>query len=929
MQMKIVYKTGLRNLFSILFFALTANIATAQIVKGKVTDANTGEPLVGATVKLDGTKFTTLVKLDGTFSFTKLPVGTYKVSVTYQGYKVNTTSTEVTVAGTETKTVDVVLESKTTELQSVTISTNKDKDAGARRLEKAADPVLNILSSKTIELLPDITVANAMQRVSGVTIEKSGSGEARYPIIRGMEKRYINTLVNGIKIPSPDNKNRFIPLDLFPSELLERLEVIKSLTPSMEGDAIGGTINLVMKDAPKDKILHANIAFGYNNILNEQPYSKFDKSSINKQSPSERNGLNYSATLADFPVGMLHYSEKKSPINTTIGLTVGNRFGKEKKLGFIISGSYQNIFRGTQSNFLLPAKQPGRFNLPSFAELEDRRYSVQSQRVGANSKIDYKFNEKNKISLSNMYVRLDDYQTRVRFDTIALNSLVDNFYRSTWQYQSIFNTNLQGNHTLNSGLKIDWNLVYSKAQNDMPDRAEYYHEYPVTPSSTTYDKFGTMQREWLHNTDKDLAGYLNFTNSFKINSSTVELKFGAMLRNKTRDNYYDSYTLNGKGGNPPPLFTTLDSAKYVTDPKPKVNGNDYQFTENVGAGFVQAKVQITKKLEVLGGFRIESTYQNYATALSDFKEAKSGTIKYTDVLPSLQFKYDLGKNQVLRAAYYKATSRPGFAELIPDGTKGEFFQEEGDPIHLDHAQANNLDLRFEKYSKAADQILVGVFYKNIINPIEITAYPDSAANRLVLQPKNGNPVNNYGVELVYTKYFGVFGVSGNYTYTNSKVTNDNMSFVDTARTIGASAVTNVTRLVSETRPLQGQSNHIGNLSLIYKNPKIGFDFQLAFVYTGERINYVSPSAGLHYWQAPTTQLDLSFQKKIVKHLSFYGKINNLTNAPFELYLKIPYNDIRASLYGKELALQNDPANKIVIQKDFYKTTFLFGLRLKL
>ncbi|MGG2309856.1 TonB-dependent receptor plug domain-containing protein, partial [Salmonella enterica] len=91
-----------------------------------------------------------------------------------------------------------------------------------------ADPIINVLSAKTIQLLPDITVANALQRVSGVTIEKGSTGEGRYPIIRGMEKRYINTLINGIKIPSPDNKNRFIPLDLFPSDLLERLEVSKT-----------------------------------------------------------------------------------------------------------------------------------------------------------------------------------------------------------------------------------------------------------------------------------------------------------------------------------------------------------------------------------------------------------------------------------------------------------------------------------------------------------------------------------------------------------------------------------------------------------------------------------------------------------------------------------------------------------------------------
>jgi outer membrane receptor protein involved in Fe transport len=142
------------------------------------------------------------------------------------------------------------------------------------------------------------------------------------------------------------------------------------------------------------------------------------------------------------------------------------------------------------------------------------------------------------------------------------------------------------------------------------------------------------------------------------------------------------------------------------------------------------------------------------------------------------------------------------------------------------------------------------------------------------------------------------------------------------------AVTRQLKYVSETRPLQGQSNHIGNVSLIYKNPKIGLDIQTALVYTGERISYISPYYGLHYWQAPTTQLDFSFEKRIVKKLTFYGKINNITNAPFELSLHQSYNTYLQSSGSRALALQSDPDNKIIIQKDYYKTSYLFGLRYK-
>jgi outer membrane receptor protein involved in Fe transport len=216
---------------------------------------------------------------------------------------------------------------------------------------------------------------------------------------------------------------------------------------------------------------------------------------------------------------------------------------------------------------------------------------------------------------------------------------------------------------------------------------------------------------------------------------------------------------------------------------------------------------------------------------------------------------------------------------------------------------------------------LGVFYKKIQDPIEISTLKTFNNNSLYLAPVNIGDATNYGFEAVVTKYFGVFGVSANYTYTQSKITNDNMILYD--------AATRQTKFVSESRPLQGQSNHIGNLSLIYKNPKIGLDIQGALVYTGERVSFISPYLGLHYWQSPTTQLDFSFEKTLVKKLTVYGKINNITNAPYELSLHQSYNNYLKSSGSRALALQTDPNNKIFIQKDFYKTSFLFGLRFKL
>jgi len=853
--------------FSIFLFFFTVTTSFAGDIKGRLVDMFTGEPLVGAIVQISNTNYKTMVKLDGSFHFKNIPEGKYTLSVKYRGYKIEDKNITIQSA-TEIQIVSIVAEPLTNNLSSVTVtaSTSKDGDKGARHLEKVADPIINVLSNKTLQLLPDITVANALQRVSGVTIEKSSSGEARYPIIRGMEKRYINTLVNGIKIPSPDNKNRFIPLDLFPSELLERLEVSKSLTPSMEGDAIGGSINLVMKDAPDDLLLQANIALGYNNILKDQTYQKFDKSSMNKLSPAEINGSTYIATPKDFPVAHLNYTDKPSPVNTTMGLTIGDRFGKGKKFGFIISGSYQNIYRGATSNFFLPNAQPGLNNIPLFSDLQLRNYSVQSQRLGLNGKLDFQINKNNKIALVNTYVKLNDYQTRIVYDTVALNSVVDNWQRSQWQYQSINNTTLQGFHKLNKSAKVDWSLVYSIANNHMPDQSQFIHQYAIVATSLTSDKLQKMTRIWSHNSDQDYSAYLNITQNAKLIGKQLELKFGGLIRSKKRDNFYNAYSLDPQLG---ALYTNINNAAFIFNPAssgvPSVSGNNYNFKEDISAGYVQGKLDISKKLEALGGVRIEYTNQHYETQLTADVAAKSGSIKYTDALPSLQFKYAISRNQNVRLAYYKALARPGFAELIPDGIDGEFFKEQGNPINLKHAVADNLDLRYELYSKSADQLLLGVFYKNINDPIEISAIKPLGVNSLYLEPVNNGTATNYGFEAVITKYFGAFGISANYTYTQSSITD---SLIYSYR----SGSSTYTKYVSETRPLQGQSNHVGNLSLIYKNPKIGLDIQTALVYTGERISFLSPYAGLHYWQSPTTQLDISFEKRIVKKITFYGKI---------------------------------------------------------
>ncbi|HTI89689.1 MAG TPA: TonB-dependent receptor [Puia sp.] len=930
----------------LLFFTLSFSSVFAQTIKGKVYDDKTGEPLIGANVTIENTPYKTVVKLDGSFALRVPEAGTYHIVVSTVGYLSGKGITVDVKSGNETF-VNIPMQSSATVMQEAYVSTvtGPGTDREARRIEQRADMVQNILSARTIEISPDVTVANALQRVSGVVIQRDNTGEGRYAIIRGMDQRYNNTLVNGIKIPSPDDKFRFVPMDIFPSDMVERIEVIKALTPNMEGDAIGGTMNLVMKSAPDHLVLAANAAGGYNTIFGDQKFSSFSHSGINKKSPAELHGNNYAANpYSDFTTNNFNYSYKR-PVNTQLGLTVGNRF-LDKKLGVIVSASYQDFYKGSTSDRLVPDAQPypqPSPNTPSFSDAYVRQYSTQTQRMGLQGKIDYVFNARNRISLFNMYLHQTDNEVRYTPDTtVGLNSSpgqqqlsVEN--RSTWQIQDIYNTTLQGTHELSSKVKVDWSGVYSIAKKELPDQSWYSFDATVSKTngkitsidSTIKQDKGLISALWQHNKDQDLAGYGNISYKPTLFHREVEFTTGGLYRYKTRNNYYNKYDLQSDTagnfhtiGAVPRYFTPAD---YATGNITAVNANTYTAHEKIAAGYIQAKFMLLKALQVLGGVRVENTQQDYTTVMPSTFTGAYGNIHYTDVLPSVHLKYLLSGNQNLRLSYFKSISRPGFGEVVPyDLPTGEQFEEIGNP-YLKHVRADNLDLRYELFPGIADQILLGTFYKQLQNPIEYFVVRDASPSALYIKPQNANRATNFGAEAVVTKYFGKFGVSANYTYTHSRITTPKVVYEFVQH---GTQSTDSTYSTTQSRPLQGQADHVGNLSLLYKDPVFGLDVQLAFSYIGNRIVQVSQYYNLDIWQKPIEQLDLSFEKRIVRRLSFYAKISNLTNSKPKQYIKVPYKVVNGNFNNYAIPFQDARSSYTTVQRDIYKLNFLAGFRYK-
>ncbi|TWR29601.1 outer membrane beta-barrel protein [Mucilaginibacter pallidiroseus] len=913
---------------------LTAATLSAAHIKGHVYDKQSGEPLVGATIS-SNTGQATSTGLDGSFELKGLKVGQVTLRVSYITYK--TITRDVTVLKEDNPHVKFYMESAGKDLGEVTVraTASGSNDRDARRIEQNATQVMNIVSGKSIEVSPDLTVANVMQRVSGVSIERNSNGDGQYAILRGMDKRYNYTLVNGVKIPSPDNKYRYVPLDLFPSDLLDRLEVYKTLTPNLEGDAIGGAVNMVMKNAPDHFQINANIATGYSQLFFDRNFTSYDASGISHKSPYEINGRNYNATQADFAKGTLQYTSKKPAPNAIGSISIGQRFF-DSKLGVIVAGSYQNTYRGSNSTFYNSAVD----GTDAFAKITSksyREYSEQQKRLGLHGKIDYVFDKNNKISLYNVYVDLKNQQLRDQVTTTYNNiytasggNNAELVYstRARLTEQQIYNTTLHGDHKFfDDKFKVQWSGVYSSARNEVPDNTNIsVNGLRTNGQDTRLSLVNTnpVERRWERNTDEDKAGYLDLTYSIKSGANKIDFMAGGLYRDKERAGFFNKYNLFAplKADGTAPRYG-VDFQSYsdlnltVSNPQGGVaNSLTYDASEKIGAGYGMFKFT-ADKLELIGGARVEHTNQGYNLLFPQGESRPTGSQVYTDVLPSATLKYHLTDKAQLHASYYKAVNRPGFYEIVPSKIVNEEYEERGNP-DLKRALADNYDLRYELFPGASEQLLVGGFYKRIKNPIEYTFQPDAVRGQdIYYTPGNFGTAHNYGAEIDYIKFFSKIGVKANYTYTHSRITTPK-----TARRINATTGDQEAYLVNQSRPLYGQSAHIGNISLLYKDTKHGWDAQVAGAYTGERINTVSQFLNNDLWQKGFVQMDASAEKRFKNGISVFVKANNILNTPSKLYIKgtnSANDDIKEQLVSN---------GQTLIRSDYYGQSYLIGLRYK-
>lgn len=868
---------------SIITFAQNAT------VKGVIADGKTNEPLSGALIFIDGNKTGVSANEKGEYILADVAPGEYKIKVKLIGY--SEFEKKVNVLSGQELVLNVQLAQQEHQLNEVSVfgTINKETDAASRATEKNANNIVNVVGAQAILKSPDINAANVLQRVSGVTIQRNSGGDDAYAVIRGIEPRYNNTLINGVKIASPDDKSRFVSLNVVPSELLQRIEVSKSLTPDMEGDAIGGTVNLVFKDAPPDSIvLNASASAGYSAIFFDRKYTTFSKRDIQQQSVYDTKGPTYAASASDFSVSNLDFKQVTALPTSLFNVTYGNRF-LDKKLGILIADNFQNQYYGNNSQLNQTVANPNDNYLPHETDLANRFFSNQQLNNGLILHADYAINSRNKISADNVLLYSYFAQSYLSIDTTLVGGDAGRtLYRgkpvpgtgsihedntSSTNHQILENIKLEGKHIITDHFVVDWTGVFSDATKKAPDRADYTTNKRISYDSVSNKFISTPYyydggtRIWQRNEDRDYDALLNLTYKFGIGKSIAEFKLGGLYRHKDRDNYQNQYVQFAVGGNNSigsrQQFTTIYNAQdSIINPNGSAGFdlNNYHAFENISAGFAQFKI-ISKAVDIVGGVRLENTDQGYHFLQFEQDAPDNVSKTYSDILPSLAIKYKINDKTNLRASYFKSLSRPGYYEILPisqpQDAGGNTAQ--GNP-NLQHTTADNFDLRYEFFPKNDEQLFIGGFYKKLQNPIE---YAFTGIDSYV--PQNSvNPATIYGGEIIFNKYWGNIGINANYAYTHSDVYGHKHDPITARDTF-------------QHRPLQGQPDNEANISLEYKNDKRKFFIQLSYAYTGKTLYRINEDLGYDYYQQPQSFLSLSADKGIGKRLTVFGKFNNLLN----------------------------------------------------
>lgn len=886
----------MKKIHLLLIFLFLIVLSLHSYAVGRITgDVQDSEnfSLAGANVMVDQLGLGTATDDKGNFRLTNVPAGKYTLTVSYIGYQKETV--EITVEDNKTSRVSVTLNSGVVIGENVYVLGDRLKgQAKALNQQKTNDNITNIVSSDQIGKFPDANVGDALKRIPAINVAYD-QGEARFVNIRGTEPRLNSYMLNGERVPSAEGETRAVQLDLIPADMIQTIEVNKAVTPDMDGDAIGGAVNLVTRQAPNDLRISGSIGSGYN-LLSEKPI--YTGSAI-----------------------------------------IGQRF-LDGRLGVIFSGSYHNHNLGSDN-------VEGEWaSTNSLATWEVRKYIIQRVRKSGSLNMDFRLDDNSTFYFDGIYNNRKDWENRYRLQYKKLDEgegsaeLVrqikagindDANDNARLEDQTTYKFGLTGDHFIANTLKFKWAVSADKASEERPhERYLAWNlkkqnvnvnlgntEEPVlsTDADINSFKFKELTEEYQFTEEKNLVLKSDFALPL-INSGDNKnlVKFGGKVRikDKKRDNNFFSYELTDAGET---MFASLTSlptedftdndflagnykigrftpVEYVgsinlensslfdkTDVPAEYAAANFKAKETISAAYVSIDQYFGPKLLMLAGVRFENTSNEYDgfsyDELTGNISAKTGKSGYLSTLPSIHFRYNLDQNSIIRLAWTNTIARPNYYDLVPY----RFINEDQDEVEignpeLDPTTSINFDLMGEHYFSTVGIASAGLFYKKIDDYIVTVPVSAPDADVEVLQPINGGKATIFGAEFAIQRQFDFlpsilrnFGIYFNYTYSNGKADNPLIS-----NQIGDKEI-----------DLPGNAKHTLNTALTYQDQdlviSISYNHSSAYIDPDE----VDLTPGLERYYDSVDYLDINGSYAFTKQLRFFFEVNNLLNQPLRYY----------------------------------------------
>ncbi len=915
-------------LFVFLFGGTILLSAQSGNIQGVITDEN------GLTVPYASVVITPLSKVVisdtyGKYLFVDVTEGTHTIKVLYLGYA--TKEVEATVNANETLILNIKIEPEVEKLDGVeVIGYNASGQAKALNTQKNKQNITNIISNDQIGKFPDANIGDAVKRIPGITMQVD-QGEARNIIVRGLAPELNSVTLNGSRIPSAEGNNRNVQMDLIPSDMIQTIEVNKAVTPDMDGDALGGSVNLITRSSPQSFRFSTTLGSGMSFINNKRI-------------------LNGSFLLGDKT--------------------------KDGKFGWMIGASFNDVDFGSdnvEAEWVNEAENPiTREDItvnPYVEESDIRTYLVQRVRRSLSANMDYSFDANNTIFLKTMYNFRDDRENRfrLRYRKIApifaagtenITGYEGEIRRQTkggidnnrnknrrLEDQRMQNYSLGGNH-LFGNLKVDWMASYAAASEERLN--ERYAEFELGDaiplnadlSNPRFPSFSAVNTsdvalsnfEYKEITDenqfteeKDFNAFIDFKLPANfLGKKNGFIKFGGRFKskNKERNNNFFEYDLEDAF----PTLATVPTKDY-TDPD-YLAGSQYQaglfadeawlgslslangeliqdeflagnfdVEEKVYAGYVMASQNISDNFSVLFGVRIENTQLtslgNEVIFNDDGDFAESATINdkssYTNILPGVHLKYNISDNTILRFAWTNTIARPNYEDIVPfRNIINEDEEVQIGNANLDPTTSMNFDVMAEHYFKSVGIISGGIFYKDIKDFIYGSLSEDTATGFDLFQPLNGDSATIFGAEFAFQRQLNFLpGFAKNLSiylnYTHLTSSTEGIRNEDEVRT---------------DVDLPGTSPNMFNGSLGYADKKFSLRFSANFSDA-----YIDELGGNTFEDRYYDQqffLDLNASYRINKNLRVYADLNNITNQPLRYYQGVKNRTQQVEFYEKRL-----------------------------